>query len=57
MEIILLQFKSSESLIGDEFLHTTLKTRTIMESETPGEHVLETLENYLSLFINESMNE
>ena len=45
MEIILLQFKSSESLIGDKFLQTTLKTRTIMESDTPGEHVLETLVN------------
>ena len=44
MEIILLQFKSFESLIGDMFLHTTLKTRTTMESETLDEQVLETIE-------------
>ena len=28
-----------------------------MKSETPGEHVQETLENYLSYFINQWMNE
>ena len=33
------------------------ETRTAIKEETPDEHFLETLENCLSFFINESINE